>query len=283
MVSKAILTLPKSVRYWQTCGWHRVRVTTSLIMARGMATAEAIATNYNRNPSSLSAFPAEIFSNRRDHKASVDSAPSKNHSALKRPVGTMPPGYNATVGQLKTFVLPGTVTGESRDIELGKAIVRAFQTDGILQITMTPEQWKIYSEAEMASKRFFNKSHIQKAACVDSQSYAGYIASGEEITDGIADYSEIFTVTKDLALDDVRVLDKWPCHGPTPWPDVEFRNPIKEYMTYLGKSGEKLLDLLELGLNVPKGSLSNLTEDGWHHLRVLRFVSLLGACNHAKN
>ena len=223
----------------------------------------------------MSAIATDIFHNPQEHELSTDSTPSKIHSSSKRPIGTMPPGYNATIGQLKTFVLPRTITGTPQDIELGKALVKAFQTDGILQITMTPQQWKIYREAEKASKRFFSKSHSQKAACIDSQSYAGYIASGEEITDGIADYSEIFTVTKDLALDDARVLDKWPCHGPTPWPDVEFRNPIKEYMTWLGESGERLLGLLELGLDVPRGSLSGLTEDGWHHLRVLRFVVIL--------
>lgn len=45
--------------------------------------------------------------------------------------------------------------------------------------------------------------------CVDSQSFAGYIASGEEITDNIRDYSEIFTVTKDLPDTDHRVKDRW--------------------------------------------------------------------------
>lgn len=182
----------------------------------------------------------------------------------------MPPGHKAKVGCLETFNLPESVTGTTGDRNMGKALINAFKRDGILQIAMEPHQRSIYKEAEQASKAFFAKPHNEKAACVDSQSYAGYIASGEEITNGIADYSEIFTVTKDLDLDEPRVLDKWPCHGPCPWPDAQMRNPMKTYMEYLGESGEKLLALIELGLEVPKGSLTQYTQDGWHHMRVLR-------------
>lgn len=82
--------------------------------------------------------------------------------------------------------------------------MRAWQRDGILQVTMNHSQQAIYDEALSAEKQFFAKPHVEKAVCVDSQSYAGYIASGEELTDGIADYSEIFTVTKDLPLEDPR-------------------------------------------------------------------------------
>lgn len=77
-------------------------------------------------------------------------------------------------------------------------------------------------------------------------------------------------MTKDLDLSEPRVTGKWPCHGRCPWPDAEMRNPMTTYMDYLGESGEKLLSLIELGLSVPKGSLTNLTDDGWHHMRILR-------------
>jgi len=184
----------------------------------------------------------------------------------------MPPGYVASVGNLQTFTLPQRVTGSVADQNMGNALVSAWQRDGILQIAMEPKQRQIYEAANNASRGFFRKPHAQKAACIDSQSYAGYIASGEEITDGIADYSEIFTVTKDLDLDEPRVRAKWPCHGRCPWPDTEMREPIRRYMDYLGQSGEKLLRLIELGLKVPEGSLTRLTRDGWHHLRILRYA-----------
>lgn len=77
-------------------------------------------------------------------------------------------------------------------------------------------------------------------------------------------------MTKDLDLAEPRVAGKWPCHGRCPWPDVAMRDPMVTYMDYLGESGEKLLALAELGLSVPKGSLTNLTDDGWHHMRILR-------------
>ena len=182
----------------------------------------------------------------------------------------IPPGYVAQVGNLQTFELPLQVTGNEHDLKLGKQLVSALQQDGILQIAMRPDQQALYKAANAASTSFFKKPFDQKAVCVDSQSYAGYIASGEELTDGVADYSEIFTVTKDLDLDEPRVRQKWPCHGRCPWPDADFRDPMKTYMDSLGQSGEKLLQLLELGLDVPGGSLTDLTQDGWHHMRVLR-------------
>ena len=182
----------------------------------------------------------------------------------------IPPGHTATVGNLQTFVLPEKVSGSAEDKKLGKAIIDAWKKDGILQITMNPEQQGLYKSANLASKRFFSKPYAQKSACVDSQTYSGYIASGEELTDGIADYSEIFTVTKDLELDEPRVVAKWPCHGRCPWPDYEMQNPMERYMKSLGESGETLLKLTELGLDVPAGSLTDYTRDGWHHMRILR-------------
>jgi isopenicillin N synthase-like dioxygenase len=184
---------------------------------------------------------------------------------------TMPPNSKAKVGNLQTFSLPDRVTGSTGDRALGKAIVDACRRDGILQVEMTPAETKLADEAFTASKAFFNKPHAEKAACIDSQSYAGYIASGEEITDGVADYSEIFTVTKDLDLAEPRVQKKWPCHGPTPWPDIAMKAPMAKYMDQLGQAGERLLQLIECGLGVEPSSLTKYTEDGWHHMRVLRY------------
>ncbi|KAH6984224.1 hypothetical protein BKA56DRAFT_670769 [Ilyonectria sp. MPI-CAGE-AT-0026] len=98
--------------------------------------------------------------------------------------------------------------GSSADMSMGKALVAAWQQDGILQIAMDAEQQTLYKAANEASKRFFRKPFNQKAACTDSQRYSGYIASGKELTDGLADYSEISTVTKDVDLDDPMVSAK---------------------------------------------------------------------------
>ncbi|KAK3390362.1 hypothetical protein B0H63DRAFT_112316 [Podospora didyma] len=188
---------------------------------------------------------------------------------------TMPPGYKAQVGQLNTFKLPERVTGSTGDMALGKALVDAWRRDGIIQISMNDQQRSLWQDAKAASHRFFRKPHSEKAACVDSQSYAGYIASGEEVTDGIADYSEIFTITKDLDLSEPRVRAKWPCHGPCPWPagddESEMKQPMTRYNENLGAEGDKLLQLAELGLGVSPGALTRYTRDGWHHTRVLRF------------
>jgi isopenicillin N synthase-like dioxygenase len=193
------------------------------------------------------------------------------HASAATELGkTIPPGYQAKIGILETFALPDHVTGSEGDRNLGKTMIDAFRRDGILQIETNPEGQRIQKSAYEASRRFFRKPYNEKAVCVDSQSYAGYIASGEEITDGVADYSEIFTVTKDLPLSDPRVRAKWPCHGRCPWPDSEMKEPVENYISWLGLQGEKLLQLIEYGLAIPEGSLTKYTRDGWHHNRVLR-------------
>ena len=76
-------------------------------------------------------------------------------------------------------------------------------------------------------------------------SFSGYIASGEEVTAGEADYSEIFTVCPDIPVTDTRVAEAWPCHGPVPWPDEDYRTAMKNYLREVGEIGEKLLKLID--------------------------------------
>ncbi len=185
---------------------------------------------------------------------------------------TMPPGFTATVGRLDTFCLPKKITGSAYDRSLARAMIEAWRRDGIFQVAMSPQQQRIYQNANVASRRFFRRTSAEKHRCVDEKSYAGYIASGEEVTDGVADYSEIFTVTKDLGENDPRVAGQWPCHGPCPWPDEDMKSNMTAYTKDLSQSGDQLLEMIELGLHVPQGSLKRYTDDGWHHMRVLRYV-----------
>jgi len=173
---------------------------------------------------------------------------------------------------LQTFDLPESIEGAASDRSLAREMIRAWQTDGILQTAMTPEQNRTTADAVASSRRFFGMPLQDKAACVSDLTYSGYIASGEEVTAGEADYSEIFTVCKDLDVTDPRVLAHWPCHGPLPWPDEEYRRSMVAFMAALGQIGEKLLTLTALGLGMgDPAALTRLTVDGWHHMRVLRF------------
>lgn len=198
-------------------------------------------------------------------RAASTSAVTAQMAATHR---SLPPGFTAQIGQLETFTLPEKVSGSVSDKAIADAMIGAWRRDGILQIDMSKAQQRLCQAANAASRRFFSRPYAQKQACVDDMSYSGYIASGEEITDGVADYSEIFTVTKDLPHTDQRVAQGWPCHGPCPWPDQSMKNAMNSYMDDLAVSGEKLLQLIEMGLDVPTGSLTRYTDDGWHHMRV---------------
>jgi isopenicillin N synthase-like dioxygenase len=173
---------------------------------------------------------------------------------------------------LQTFYLPEWVSGSAADYELGCTMVRAWQRDGIFQIGADAAQDLITEGAFNASKSFFSKPIEFKAGHVSDLTYSGYIASGEEVTAGEADYSEIFTVCKDVPADDARVQASWPCHGPAPWPSHDYEKSMRLFMDTLGAIGENVLKLTALGLGLPDiNALTKLTRDGWHHMRVLRF------------
>lgn len=154
-------------------------------------------------------------------------------------------------------------------------MIQAWRTDGIFQVAMNTMQEQTAEDAFTASRRFFRMPLEAKSQCINDLSYSGYIASGEEITAGESDYSEIFTVCPDVSLEDERVQARWPCHGAVPWPDEEYHQSMKAYMSEVGAVGEKLLKLVALGLELDNlNALTELTQGGWHHMRVLRFPAL---------
>lgn len=176
------------------------------------------------------------------------------------------------MADLQTFHLPASVTSTQANIDLGHRLIRAWQSDGIFQVAADRVQQETTRAAIDASWRFFRAPLDVKAQHVSDLTYSGYIASGEEVTAGEADYSEIFTVCPDVALDDARVTARWPCHGPVPWPDEDYRERMQAFMAMLGSIGERLLRLVALGLDLDDvEALTRYTTDGWHHMRVLRF------------
>lgn len=173
---------------------------------------------------------------------------------------------------LRTFNLPQSVEGAESDISLANEMIKAWRADGIFQISVDPTGVRTTETAFKASRNFFQQPFELKSRHVSDLTYTGYIASGEEVTAGEADYSEIFTVCKDVPLYDSRVQAGMPCHGPAPWPNREYEQSMRALMDTLGVAGEKLLRLVALGLGLDDiEALTRLTVDGWHHMRVLRF------------
>lgn len=119
-------------------------------------------------------------------------------------------------GNFQTFTIPDNFNVVTPShTTLGKELIRAFRTDGLFQIEVNNEMANVCKEAFSESQNFFlNNSLADKRKLVNDLSYSGYIGSGEETTDGKADGSEIFTITPDIASNDERILNKWPCHGP---------------------------------------------------------------------
>ena len=179
------------------------------------------------------------------------------------------------VSNLQVFHLPECITGIQSDIDIAREMIQAWRRDGIFQVAMNKIQERKSERTFAASRRFFGMPLESKFQFISDLTYSGYIASGEEVTAGESDYSEIFTVCQDVPLNDRRVQAQWPCHGPAPWPDEDYQQSMKAYMDELGSIGEKLLKLTALGLELDDiNALTELTKDGWHHMRVLRFPAL---------
>lgn len=172
---------------------------------------------------------------------------------------------------LKRYTIPDIIAPDKSNQNLGRSIIETWRTDGILEVNLSPAQNRIVDKAIEDSKRFFKKPLAEKSKLVSDLTYSGYIACREEQTAGEADLSEIFTICKDLPLSDPRVKDGWPCHGPVPWPDPDYRSGMISLMDQAGDFGERLLQLVALGLDLPIDALTKLTHDGWHHMRALRF------------
>src|SRR5689334_3214795 len=107
--------------------------------------------------------------------------------------------------QLRTFTVPESVQGNGSDLELAREMISAWQRDGIFQVATTATESRVVADAMDSSRRFFAQPMAEKAHLVSELTYSGYIASGEEVTAGEADFSEIFTVCKDVPADDARV------------------------------------------------------------------------------
>nr|VFJ59072.1 MAG: Isopenicillin N synthase [Candidatus Kentron sp. FM]VFJ66229.1 MAG: Isopenicillin N synthase [Candidatus Kentron sp. FM]VFK11789.1 MAG: Isopenicillin N synthase [Candidatus Kentron sp. FM] len=177
----------------------------------------------------------------------------------------------------QSFHLPESVSGTQSDVELGRGMIRAWRTDGVFRAVMNETQNKKSEDAFAASRRFFEMPMASKTRYSNDLTYSGYTASGEEVTAGERDYPEVFTICKDIPADDARAQANWPCHGPVPWPDAAYRASMRAYMEELGSVGDKLLQLIALGLGLNgMDALTALTRDGWHHLRALRYPAADG-------
>ena len=88
--------------------------------------------------------------------AAAVAAPSPQpHSPTILNASGPPPGHSVTAGNLQTFILPEKISDTEANRKLGKALVEAWQKDGILQISMTPEQHSLYKSANYARNGIF--------------------------------------------------------------------------------------------------------------------------------
>src|SRR5262249_37953979 len=120
------------------------------------------------------------------------------------------------------------------------------------------------------ARDFFALPDRVKRYFVSDLTYSGYVARGEQAAGRDDDGTEGFTVCPDLPYDDARVIEGWPGHGPVPWPSNAFRTRMLDFAAAAGAIAQRLLEILEPVLAVPKTGLTDPARDGWHHLRIAR-------------
>lgn len=163
---------------------------------------------------------------------------------------------------LGTFGLPDYVEGTDTDVRLAHELIKTWQVDGLLRISLDRWQARKVEDAFEASRSFFALPDGIKTRCVSDLTYAGY---------STADGAETFAICPDVSREDMRVGAQWPCHGPVPWPSIEYRRAMRTFLDELARIGERLLYLVAIGLELPDfETLTALSEDGWHHLLAQR-------------
>lgn len=178
---------------------------------------------------------------------------------------------------LKTFILPAIVTDSDNDIRLGRAIVAAWQKDGIIEVTKTPAEELQTDAAFIENECFFNRPLNEKTQYVSDLTYSGYVASGAEQKGGKdkQDFPEVFTIFPDVPQGDARVRTGWPCHGPVTWPGLGFQSVMTAYINSGVSIGHRLLQLAALGLGYDKDAFMHLVKrGGWNYMRVLQFPAV---------
>ena len=150
--------------------------------------------------------------------------------------------YNAL--NVKAFTLPSEeveVTGSGADVQLGKAMIAAWRSEGIFQVKIGGDQQMLgaIKECREQDQKFMGLPLAEKKAFApQGNSYSGYIGAKEELMfGGKPNAMEFFYVTKDLSENDARVKANWPCHGPTQWPNADYKKAVTALMDSLGQYG----------------------------------------------
>lgn len=172
---------------------------------------------------------------------------------------------------LQTFSLPDHIDASKDNALLGKDIVSSWRKNGIIEIRRTRQQEEETVRAFEENAAFFRRNIEEKRKYVNDMTYSGYVASGEEKKSANPDFPEVFTIFPDIPMDDQRVKEKWPCHGPTNWPSDSFKEAMTAYMNSCGSIGYRLLQLTALGMDLPIDTFAKLCKRPWNYMRVLQF------------
>mmetsp|Transcript_3557 Transcript_3557/g.5462 ORF Transcript_3557/g.5462 Transcript_3557/m.5462 type:complete len:365 (+) Transcript_3557:83-1177(+) len=112
----------------------------------------------------------------------------------------------------------------------------------------------------------------------NSPAFRGYMALGKENTSGKIDFREQLELASETTLEDKVDHQAWPQYyerlrGPNPWPDLDLKQCVDEYVYHLNRISASLTDALSAALQLERNAFGSLFTDPFWQLK-LASVSL---------
>lgn len=161
---------------------------------------------------------------------------------------------------------------------VAEAVDQACRDSGFFLVTGHGVDEDRYRCLDRAARRFFALPASAKeevAMARGGRAWRGWFPEGGELTSGRPDRKEGLYLGEDLRLDDPRVLDGRPLHGPNLLPDAlvpELRGAVDGWIAAMTGLGHLLVRALGVGLGLtPSWFDEHLTAEPTILLRVFRY------------
>mmetsp|Transcript_25279 Transcript_25279/g.35655 ORF Transcript_25279/g.35655 Transcript_25279/m.35655 type:complete len:368 (-) Transcript_25279:1240-2343(-) len=130
------------------------------------------------------------------------------------------------------------------------------------------------------TNRFFALSRKTKLSMSyeHSPAFRGYMALGKENTSGKIDFREQLELASETTSNQKLNPHAWPeyyerLRGPNPWPDLDLKQCVHEYVYHLNRISKSLTEALCVALQLERNAFGHLFEDPFWQLK-LASVSL---------
>ncbi|MFW7379402.1 MAG: isopenicillin N synthase family dioxygenase [Oligoflexus sp.] len=158
--------------------------------------------------------------------------------------------------QIPVIDISSLISWKNSKRQTAKEIRRACTEHGFFYISHHGIPFRLQSELERLSHKFFAQSHEAKMDIEMPRAgiaWRGYFPVGSELTSGQADLKEGLYFGEDLPSHHPLVQAKTPMHGANLYPEIPgFRETITSYLSNMSLLGQRLMQGIALSLDLPE-------------------------------